>query len=45
MPQKPKPEPKEETQFERFERLTRNLLKVPKSAIDEPKKDKPQPSA
>ena len=28
--------------MERLERLTRHLLKVPKEAIREPKRDKPQ---
>lgn len=37
------PPPKEETPWERFERLARALMKVPKDAIREPKKDKPEP--
>jgi hypothetical protein len=41
---KPRERPKEETPFERFERLTKKILAVPKEAIKEPKKDKPQPS-
>ena len=37
--------PKEETPMQRLERLTKHLLQVPKSAVDEArKKDKPQPS-
>lgn len=31
--------------MQRMERLTKALLKVPKEAIREPKKDKPQPQS
>jgi hypothetical protein len=41
---KKRPPPKQETPFERFERLTKKILAVPKEAIREPPKDKPQPS-
>lgn len=36
---------KGETPMERLERLTKKLLQVPKEAIQEPKKDKPQPAS
>jgi len=41
---KPAKGSKEETAFERFERLTKKILAVPKEAIREPKGNKPQPS-
>ena len=41
-----KPEkPGDESAMERLEPLTKALLKVPKDAIQEPKKDKPQPQS
>jgi hypothetical protein len=34
-----------EKAWERFERLARKIVSVPKEAIHEPKKDKPQPQS
>jgi hypothetical protein len=34
-----------ETPMQRLERLTKKLLQVPKEAIREPKRDKPEPQS
>lgn len=40
---KPPQGSKEENTWQRFERLTKKIVQVPKEAIREPKSDRPQP--